>query len=49
MQMEVEDLEVSLANAKKKTSRVESELADLQLHLEDEQERNADLERKQRK
>ena len=46
---ELEETRASVVTARKRAARAETELADLHLHLEDLQERNAQLERKQRR
>ena len=46
---ENEEMQRQALNMKKKTSRVQSEMEDLKLLLEEEQSRNADLEKKQRR
>lgn len=46
---EKEELHRQTLNMKKKTSRVQSEMEDLKLLLEEEQSRNAELEKKQRR
>lgn len=46
---ENEEMQRQALNMKKKTSRVQSEMEDLKLLLEEEQSRNAELEKKQRR
>lgn len=46
---EKEEMHRQALNMKKKTSRVQSEMEDLKLLLEEEQSRNAELEKKQRR
>lgn len=46
---ENEEIQRQSLNLKKKTSRVQSEMEDLKLLLEEEQTRNAELEKKQRR
>ena len=46
---ENEEMQRQALNLKKKTSRVQSEMEDLKLLLEEEQSRNAELEKKQRR
>ena len=46
---EKEDLHRTLAQTRKKAAKVASEMNDLKLHLETQQARNAELEKRQRK
>ena len=46
---EVEEVNRSLAQLRKKTMKQGQELNDLKLHLESQQSRNAELEKRQRK
>ena len=46
---ENEEIQRQAMNMKKKTSRVQAEMEDLKLLLEEEQSRNSELEKKQRR
>ena len=46
---EVEDLQRTLSQVRKKATKLGSELNDLKVHLENQQSRNAELEKRQRK
>lgn len=46
---EIEDLHKSLSQSRKKVAKLGQEMNDLKLHLEAQQGRNAELEKRQRK
>ena len=48
-QSEVDDLHKTLGQVRKKAAKLGSEMNDLKLHLESQQARNAELEKRQRK